>query len=106
MPRLPMLVAAAVLGLGTTSYAAAPVPTSTDEARALSQGTGNTVDAEQATLIARRHAAEMNDGKDHQAAWDATHSTANGEKNAARAQVHARAMNEGKDHESARDVNR
>ncbi|BDG02408.1 hypothetical protein [Anaeromyxobacter oryzae] len=101
--RLPISLAAAVLALGTSVAYASPTPSSTDEARALVRTT-RTADVEENTANAQRHAEEMMKGKDHQAAWDATHSSANGEKMALRGRRHVDAMMQGKDHEAARDA--
>lgn len=103
MNRLSMSIAAGVLALATSAAYANPVPSSTDEARALVRAT-RTATVEENTVNAQRHAEEMMKGKDHQAAWDATHSTANGEKMALRGQKHVEAMMQGKDHEEAREA--
>jgi hypothetical protein len=90
--------------LALTSTYAYPTPSSTDEARGMGRAPASGVDAQKATESARRHAEEMNKGKDHEAARDATHSSADGEKMAARARRHTEEMNKGKDHEAARDA--
>jgi hypothetical protein len=100
-PRLSMFVAAALLALASNVASAAPVPSSTDEARALVRASSSSSGGERATADARKHAQAMNEGKDHQAAWDATHSSADGERMAAQGRKHADQMNAGKDHQAA-----
>jgi hypothetical protein len=100
MKRFSMMVAAAVLALAS-NVAIAQTPTSTDEARALAREPISASDAEKVTADANRHAEEMNKGKDHQSAWDATHSSSEGEKMATQGRKHAEEMNTGKDHQAA-----
>jgi hypothetical protein len=99
MTRLPLAVALVAL-LGTGAAAAAQ-PTSTDAARAL---TASATIPQDRTANIQAQNAEMNKGKDHQDAVDATCGAHDGEDLAAQGRRHADAMNRGADHERARDA--
>ena len=101
MRALRLTLVASLVALAAPAFGES-VPTSTDEARAASAR--RSPPPAEVTDQAHRHAIEMMKGKDHQAAWDATHSSADGERNAERGRKHTSEMMKGKDHQSAWDA--
>lgn len=99
MTRLPIAIALAAL-LGSSAAAAAQ-PTSTDQARALNASA--TVRQDRTANI-QAQTVEMNKGKDHQDAVNATCGAHNGEALAAQGRRHAEEMNRGADHQAAWDA--
>jgi hypothetical protein len=99
MTRLPIAIALVAL-LGSTAAVAAQ-PTSTDEARALNAYATARQDR---TANIQAQTVEMNKGKDHQDAVNATCGAHNGEGLAAQGRRHAEAMSQGADHQAAWDA--
>jgi hypothetical protein len=92
---------AALLALGAGAARAAQTPAGTDEAREAVRASASRTDL---TARMQGHAVEMMKGKDHQAAWDATHATGDGEAVAARGWRHTAQMMKGLDHQAAWDA--
>ena len=87
----------AVVALAAPAYSWA----GEDKANATEQTT-----AEKQNARMKKHAEEMNKGKDHEQARDATPGSEDADKANAKAAKHAEEMNKGKDHAQARDAAR